>query len=224
MSQGLSLYWQHEAAARLIELGARSVPVLVRGNDWTFAQDLDDVAEFVGDPDRHERLDAETLVARTQAFLALSRDYTAAFPSERLDDAWPGRNRTVTDLIFHIQMVVIGFLDAANGGELTEAHFERKPAPGEDDPEALVRLSEYVSRELGDWWAAVDKPEPTGMLRTYYGQFDIGPVLERTAWHAGQHVRQLCEMLIMTETSGVERPARTLLDGLPIPAEVWDRD
>jgi hypothetical protein len=48
-------------------------------------------------------------------------------------------------------------------------------------------------------------------------------VLERTAWHAAQHTRQL---IIMLESHGIT-PDRPLtnddLAGLPVPDEVWDR-
>ena len=48
-------------------------------------------------------------------------------------------------------------------------------------------------------------------------------VLERTAWHAAQHTRQLALIL---ESFGIEadRPLSAAdLAGLPVPEEVWDR-
>jgi hypothetical protein len=48
-------------------------------------------------------------------------------------------------------------------------------------------------------------------------------VLERTAWHAAQHTRQL---IMMLKSHGIvpDRPLTTDdLAGLPVPDEVWDR-
>jgi len=58
-------------------------------------------------------------------------------------------------------------------------------------------------------------------ISTYYGERPLHDVLDRTAWHAAQHTRQL---MLMLESSGMA-PDRPLtgddLRGLPVPDEVW---
>jgi hypothetical protein len=60
-----------------------------------------------------------------------------------------------------------------------------------------------------------------GDVETYYGRQDAHELMERTVWHAAQHLRQLAALL---ETAG-ETPADRLTDadatGLPLPREVW---
>ena len=54
--------------------------------------------------------------------------------------------------------------------------------------------------------------------------FTLLEVLERTAWHAGQHTRQL---MLALEKLGVT-PAQTLTEadfsGLPMPRNIWDNE
>ena len=60
--------------------------------------------------------------------------------------------------------------------------------------------------------------------KVYYGEVTLHEVLERTAWHSGQHTRQL--MLIL-ESIGI-KPDQPLdiadFRGLPIPKEIWDNE
>jgi hypothetical protein len=69
------------------------------------------------------------------------------------------------------------------------------------------------SRRTRDWSARAD---------VYYGEQTMHEFLERTVWHAGQHVRQFMWVL---EGLGIapDRPlGRETFDGLPMPEKVWD--
>ena len=57
------------ALETLAALGARSVPVVVRGRDFVLGQDIDEVARFVGIVIERERLPRTTLVELTSCFL-----------------------------------------------------------------------------------------------------------------------------------------------------------
>jgi hypothetical protein len=62
------------------------------------------------------------------------------------------------------------------------------------------------------------------LLDTYYGAQPLHGVLERTAWHAAQHCRQLEHVILAL---GIEPKARlgdAELGGLPLPVGVWDKE
>ena len=48
-------------------------------------------------------------------------------------------------------------------------------------------------------------------------------VLERTAWHAAQHTRQLALILDTYGIVPIDPLTAADLEGLPVPDEVWDR-
>jgi hypothetical protein len=58
---------------------------------------------------------------------------------------------------------------------------------------------------------------------TYYGIRPMHEVLERTAWHAAQHTRQIMLMLESYGTAPAQPLTAADLAGLPVPDEVWDR-
>ena len=73
------------------------------------------------------------------------------------------------------------------------------------------------------WWGQQSDRELNYRVPNYYGQRSLHDMLERTAWHAAQHTRQL---ILMLESHGIvpERPLTAAdLAGLPVADEVWDR-
>ncbi|MEQ8514796.1 MAG: hypothetical protein RIC38_04270, partial [Chromatocurvus sp.] len=113
------------------------------------------------------------------------------------------------------------FLDAAEGGEWTYEHFERKP----EKAMSLYDIAEFgsmVTERLARWWSATATHPALETLATYYGQKSRQDVLERTAWHTAQHTRQLMQLL---ENAGIS-PNEPLTDedlaGLPLPTEIYD--
>lgn len=211
------------AMARLEALGARSVPVVARGGEFVYGQDLETVARFVGGRAAPVRLEVPVLVSRLLALL----DSAAALAIQLPADVWrlelPGRERTHLDLAYHVSQVAVGFLDAALGGRLGFEHFERRPPAHVASAGDVASLLRSVAQALAVWWGANHDRLPAS-LDTYYGLQPLPAVLERTTWHVAQHARQLQRLL---ELRGVQpRPslATALLEGLPLPADVWDAE
>jgi len=212
-----------QAMERLTALGARSVPVITRGDAFVYGQDLATVARFVGIEADRPRLDVPVLVSRLLALLDSAAALTIQLPPEAWQQKLPGRERTHLDLAYHVSQVVVAFLDAAVGGRLTFEHFERKPPDHLATAADVARLIRSVSQALAVWWGANQSRLPAE-LDTYYGRQPLHAVLERTTWHVAQHARQLQRLL---ELRGVEpRPslAPALLAGLPLPVDVWDAE
>jgi len=211
------------AFERLARLGVRSVPVVTRGEEFVLGQDLDAVARFVGvDPER-PKLANPVLVARLLAFLDVAASYAERLPEASLSTRLPGRERTYLDLAYHVPQIVVGFLDAAQGGRLTYEHFERRPPEDLRTGLDAAGLTRSVAQALSVWWAGSQARLP-GAVDTYYGRQPLQGVLERTTWHVAQHVRQLERVLALLGVGGQAPLPGHLLEGLPLPAEAWDAE
>ena len=210
-----------EAMEELADLGARSVPVVALGKRFVFAQDLGDLARFVGVELDRTPLPPAELVRKLDLVLAATQRYLGQFPAADLEEGLPGRERTILDLGYHIFVIPAAFLDAAQGARLTFDYFERTPGPDMRSAAQVAAYGETVRDSLASWWRGADAGR-LGTLDTYYGIHPTESVLERTAWHAAQHARQLMALL---EQRGIA-PDGTLgddeLDGLPLPEEVYD--
>ena len=118
-------------------------------------------------------------------------------------------------------MIPAAFLDAAHGARLTFDYFERTPSPDMRGAAQVAAYGQSVRDALQAWWRSADEGR-LGTLDTYYGIHPTERVLERTAWHAAQHARQLMALL---EQRGIapEGPLGEVeLDGLPLPEGVYD--
>ena len=210
-----------EAMEELAGLGARSVPVVALGKRFVFAQDLGDLARFIGVELDRTPLPPAELVRKLDLVLAATQRYLGQFPAADLEEGLPGRERTILDLGYHIFVIPAAFLDAAHGARLTFDYFERTPGPDMRSAAQVAAYGETVRDALASWWRGADAAR-LGTLDTYYGIHPAESVLERTAWHAAQHARQLMALL---EQRGIA-PDGALgddeLDGLPLPEEVYD--
>ena len=87
------------------------------------------------------------------------------------------------------------------------------------DGEAVAAYGETVRRRIADY---VTRPGwCDGSVSTYYGPQTTHEFMERTTWHAAQHLRQIYWFL---DQMGVRADAPltdTDYDGLPIPRDVW---
>lgn len=226
-----------QAAAQLQRLGVRAVPVVARGTRYVLGQDLAEVARFVGVAFEHRRLAPGVLVARLARLLEVARALVLAIPPARFHDSIPARQRRYADIAFHVGMIVQGLLDAADtarGGELSFEHFERLPPAGADDPAAIAEWLALCHAQLREWRGrtalapGVDEPGAAAattvpLLRTYYGERPLHEVLERSAWHVAQHVRQLDHIVAeVLRVGAAPRLQAADLAGLPLPRDVWD--
>jgi len=211
-----------DAAIALERLGVRTVPIVARGDEYVLAQDVDELARFVGIETRRERLPPDELAARLELLLAAAESLLAAMPAERLHECLPQRERTWLDLGFHVSMIVRGLIAAATGGELTYEIYERR-APGSwDDASPAIEFSRATRRALSSWWRDA-RGDPARRVRTYYGDAPLESLLERSAWHVAQHCRQLD--YLVHEVAGVAEVPHVPADacaGLPLPGAVWD--
>jgi hypothetical protein len=213
-----------EDPAGLVELqklGARSVPVLSRGDKFTFGQSTKQIVEFLGLNERTgPELSTEELAARVDKYMGAALELIALMPADRLGIHVPGRPRSYRTLSFHLFRVVAAFLDANQGVTLDRTAFAEEPA-ADADTKTLLAYGESVRRRFNEWWKKGDT-DPTRPLPTYYGPQSLHELMERTTWHCGQHVRQY---MMLLEKEGVAHPTPLKppdFTRLPFPQNVWD--
>lgn len=214
---------KHEAAQEeLAALGARAIPVVAREGEFVFAQDLNDLADFLGVAAGNKRLPAAELVEKLDLVLAAAQRYARQLPGAALDTGLPGRQRSYRDLAYHIFMIPEGFLEAVQGGELKFSQFEKTPPADMRSGEQLAQFGQTVRDRFAAWWAGAGEAGLPNSVETYYGTQPTDGVLERTAWHAAQHTRQLMAVLSQIGISVDGALGERELAGLPLPDEVYD--
>jgi glutaredoxin len=213
-----------EAMNELLELGVRTVPVVSRGREYVFAQELADVSKFLGKSVAFERLPAAILMERWLNVLRAAQRHARQIPAGKLERrATEGRDRSIRDLACHVYQVPEAFL------KLVEEGFEHLPTIYNAPPPASVKtpadiagFGASITSRVERWWAGVADKSCAGTVKTYYGVQPLHHVLERSTWHSAQHARQI---QVVLEELGV-RPEGPLTEkdyaGLPLPAGLWE--
>jgi glutaredoxin len=213
-----------EAMDELRALGVRTVPVVARGSQFVFAQELADVSRFIGRQVEFRRLPAPALVDKWLRVLEASQRHVAQLPPERLAArATPGRDRSIRDLAYHVFQVAEAFLEAVeHGKEDLTAIYNAPPPVAVRTSSDIQAYGAGVTARLRRWWAGVEDRSLAGSLKTYYGAQPLHHVLERSTWHSAQHARQIIAVL---EGFGIQPDGPlTAQDyaGLPLPAGLWE--
>ena len=218
--RSVNVHAEPEALEHLRRLGVKSVPVVERGDAFVMPQNLDELASFLGVAERHRRLELPELAKRLDRILEVALSQLTVVPVGLLGQQLR-RDRTLRDLGFHVYAIVEGFLEAAQGGTLSEAHFYRLPDSNADTA-ALQQHGQDVSHQFSAWWQREGATAEAQSYATYYGDQTAAELLERTCWHTAQHCRQIDAFL---KQAGIEPPEQFTaedLAGLPMPEHVWD--
>ena len=222
--ESINVHGNPAGMEELRKLGARSVPVVARGDKFVFAQTLTDVIKFLGLKIRlQERLSPDELIAKLNVVLPAAARYVRQIPADWLEKSFRNRKRPIRVLAHHVFRIPDGFLESMRDGrELTYERIMEEPGPAIRTSDDIARYGESVLGRFNDWWKAFPDKSCEKPMRTYFGEHPLHVVLERTVWHPAQHTRQL--MLIL-DTIGIE-PDRRLtpgdLAGLPLPDKAWD--
>ena len=211
-----------QAAAELQRRQVPLVPAVAVGEQIVHGWNPPALAALVGVPysDRPQ-LSPPELAARLDRILEATQRALRPVSAERLRTTAPGRDRTLGDIGYHIFRLSLGFRDAAREKRFPVAWLlEAAPAEMRDGA-ALARYGETVRAQLSDWFAAHPGQPFSVVVQTYYGPQSLHALLERTSWHAAQHLRQVYALL---EAAGLppEQPlgAQDYV-GLPLPDSVW---
>jgi hypothetical protein len=210
----------------LQRLGAQTVPVLAKGEQYIFCQNLEDVAEFVGlQGTGHTPLPPAELKKKWISVLRAAQRYILQFPNQRLvERAIDNRDRSIRLLSHHVFRIGEAFLETAiDGVEYWANNANVSPADGSCTTGAqIAEYGDNIIERLEKWWIDLEDKSCQQQVKTFYGTPPMHQLFERSTWHSAQHVRQLMAVL---ERFGIE-PNRRLTDddlaGLPLPERVWD--
>ncbi len=208
----------------LQSLGAKSIPVVSKGDAFVFAQSIGDVAEFLElDVDTKPQLSPQELVEKYDMILGAAARHIRQIPDDQLGGKLLDRDRTYRELTYHVFRIAEALMDTADGGELTVSYYHDNPPAEMQTIEQIASFGDDVRARLNSWWDGYSHKDGTAIVDTYFGKKPLHEVLERSTWHSGQHVRQI--VMAMTEFMGVI-PDNPLTDkdftGLPLPEKVWD--
>ena len=209
--------------AELRRLGARSVPVLSRGDAYVFAQNIGHVVKFLGLNEKTGPvLSPDQLTARLDRFMTVAARLVPQMPDDRLEIEVPNRPRTYRVLGHHLVRIPEVFVNVAEGEALTYENLTSPPPQAIQTTADIAAYGNAVHDRLRTWWAA--KPDKSGKdpVQTYYGPQMLHEYLERTTWHCGQHVRQWIMLLGMAGIEVGEPLAAKDFADLPMPSSVWD--
>jgi len=208
------------ALQELQRRGLRLVPVLTDGERTFHGWDPERLARFVGIEKKNEQqLEPSELLRRLDQILLAAERAILQTPPAGLKVRVPQRERTLRDLAFHLFRLCLAYRDACASKTFPESWLLETPPPEMRDAAALARYGASVRAQLSEWLARKDSA--AGPVETYYGTQTSAQLLERTVWHAAQHLRQLYALL---EAMGVtpQNPLTAAdFQGLPLPESLW---
>jgi hypothetical protein len=161
------------------------------------------------------------LAARLDRILESAQALVAAIPDDRIDWRPPERDRSLRDLGYHVFRLALAFVDGMDLGRFPHAWLQETAPPALADGPAVARYGALVRGRLAGWFQGAGPDEFARVVDVYYGPQAGHDLLERTTWHAAQHLRQLHALV---ERLGLP-PAAPLphetFRGLPLPDALW---
>ena len=210
----------------MLSLGVQTVPVLAKGGQYIFCQNLEDVAEFVGlQGTGHTPLPPAMLVEKWLAVLRAAQRYIRQIPNPRLGErAIDNRDRSIRLLSHHIFRIGEAFLETAiDDVEYWANNANVPPEAGScTTGEEIVAYGDSVIERVENWWARLNDRSCQQKVKTFYGTPPMHQLFERSTWHSAQHTRQ---MIAVLERFGIEPNGRLAAEdiaGLPLPERIWD--
>ena len=211
---------------KLLALGVRNVPVVAHGSKFVFAQNLEDVAKFVGlEGTGHMRLPPDQLIVKWLLVLRAVQRYIRQMPAARIDErVIDNRDRSIRMIGHHVFRIAEAFLESAvDGLEYTALQAKAETVDGTTfNVEQIAAYGEHVMSRLQDWWDQLSDRSCQQPVTTFFGVHPLHLLFERSTWHCAQHARQLVAVL---ERFGIEPEGRLSaaeLAGLPLPERLWE--
>jgi hypothetical protein len=210
------------AGAELARLGVPRVPAVTVGDRVVHGWNPPAYAALLGVPYAPAaKLSPGELGQRLDRILDCTQELLRLVPERLMDWTPPERDRPLRDLGFHVFRLSLGFVDGMDLGEFPGGWLgERAPADLIDGA-AIARYGALVRARIAGWFEGASLREFERVIRVYYGPQSGHDLLERTTWHAAQHLRQL---YVLAERLAITPPVPLPVDafeGLPLPESLW---
>lgn len=196
------------------------------GRQYVFAQNLEDVAEFVGlQGTGHTPLPPAQLIEKWPVVLRAVQRYMRQIPTARIEErVIDNRDRSIRLMGHHVFRIAEAFLETVvDGVEYSAQLANQAPASGTfATGNAIAVYGEGVIARLPQWWDRLADKSCEGKVKTFFGMQPVAALFERSTWHSAQHARQLAAVL---DRFGIEPNGRLTkedLAGLPLPDGLWE--
>jgi hypothetical protein len=211
---------------KLLAFGVRNVPVVAKGEQFVFGQNLEDVAEFVGlHGTGHKPLPPEELINKWVTVLRAVQRYVRQFPNARLNErVIDNRDRSIRLMGHHVFRIGEAFLETAvDGVEYAVQLANLPPKEGTfTTGDEIARYGDTVVMRLQQWWDGLADKSCQQKVQTFFGMQPIYMLYERSTWHSAQHARQLIAVLERFDIEPNGRLTPEDLAGLPLPERLWE--
>ncbi len=211
-----------EGYEELKRLGIARVPAVTVGDRAAHGWNPPAYAELLGIPYAAAvKLAPTELAKRLDIVLDTTQRLIREVPDRHLDWRPPERNRTFRNLGYHAFRLSLAFVDGMDLGEFPESWLLDQAPDDLRDGAAIARYGALVRGRIGGWFEGASPREFERIIKVYYGPQSGHDLLERTTWHAAQHLRQLyalCERLEITPPAPMPTDA---FKGLPLPDALW---
>lgn len=210
------------AADELKRLGSRGVPAVALGEHIVYGWQPADLAALLGvSYDEEPKLDPATLAKRLDKILAAAQRAILQVPDEQLEMKTPKRDRTLRNLTYHIFRLSMAFLDCIRENRFPEAWLMEDTPSSMRTTEQIATYGARVHERLAEWFKSASDEMFGEHVSTYYGDQSIYALLERTTWHAAQHLRHVYAFMKMMDVIPGEPLDPSDLEGLPLPDSLW---
>ncbi len=204
----------------------RNVPVVARGEQFVFGQNLEDVAEFVGlQGTGHKPLPPEDLIRKWILVLRAAQRFMRQMPTDKLNElVIDNRDRSIRLMGHHVFRIGEAYLESVEGG--VEYAVQLANVPPKDGTfttgDEIALYGDTVIARLEKWWQNLEDKSCQQKIKTFFGMQPIYMLYERSTWHSAQHVRQLTAVLERYNIKPDHPLTAEDLSGLPLPERLWE--
>lgn len=171
--------------------------------------------------DAPTQLSPKELGARLDRILESTARLLPQVPDDKMEWSPPERKRTLRQLGFHVFRLSLAFVEAMDRGELPKAWQDEIVPADLTDGKAVARYGELVRARIAGWFDGAGASEFDRTISVYYGPQSAHDLLERTTWHAAQHLRQLYALGERLGVTPRDPFPSDQVKGLPLPDAVW---
>jgi hypothetical protein len=213
----------NDAALReLVALGAPLVPAMAWKGQIVHGWNPSAYAKLAGvDYSDVPKLSPARLAQRLDRILELNQAALRITPDDKLAVEGPGRKRALRQLAFHAFRVAASFVDAMEQDGLEEAWLQEEARPELRTGPQVAGFGDGVRQRLRDWFRQAPPAIYNETAYTYYGECSVHALLERTTWHAGQHMRQVYDLLACNGIAPAGTLDPSVFQDLPMPKAIW---